>query len=103
MANAYIDTDTDTVYVERGDRSYVVVGPDGDPTIIFRLPGAAAELISEDDVDTTEAYNDGYDEGYRDGQYDTEYEYTQADLDTSYDEGYRDGRAEALEEKDTDE
>lgn len=100
MAKIYLDADTDTVYIERGSM-YLVISPDGVPTEVHRLPGAAAEMISEDDIDTTGAWSDGYDEG-RDAGYDDGYSDAQSDTDTAYDEGYRagyDARTEEMEQE----
>lgn len=101
--NAYVDTDTDTVYVQLGTSEFVKVPRDGEQSIVFTLPGGVAELVAEDDVDHEDAYNDGYDSGYSDGQSENEYEYTQDDLDDEFDRGYQEGRADALAEKEDDE
>ena len=93
---AFYDADTDTVYVQRGSSDFVVVSADGDPTIVFNLPGAAAPLISEDDIDTEDAYQQGYEAGESEG-YDSGYDdgkaegYDIDDLDDEYQRGYDDG------------
>lgn len=93
---AYYDSWTDTIYVQRGRSDFVAVTQDGDPTIVFNLPGAAAPLISEDDIYTEDAYQQGYEAGESEG-YDSGYEdgkaegYDSGDLDDEYQRGYDDG------------
>jgi len=97
MAQAFIDTDTDTVYVQRGKGDFVVISPDGDPVTVFSLPGTASPLITEDEIDTEDAYNDGYDSGYSDGQ---DQGYSEYELEEEYERGFADGKAEAESESD---
>lgn len=100
MAKVFLDASTDTVYVQRGSNDFVVVSPDGEPVIVFSLPGAAEELIREDDVDTEDAYNEGYDSGYADGE---GAGYSSDDLDDEYQRGYDDGyEAGKAEDEDED-
>lgn len=103
MAKVYLDTDTDTVYVARGNSDFVVISPDGDPTIIFNLPGAASELVNPDDIDTTGLYDEAYDEGYDSGYADGEGAgYSSDDLDDEYQRGYDDGYEAGKAEDDED-
>lgn len=92
MADVY--TDGDTLFVYRGN-AFIKIPADGDPTEVFSLPSTAIPLISEDDVDTEEAYNDGYDSGYSDGQ---DEGYTDYDLENEYERGYEEGFAAAQAE-----
>jgi hypothetical protein len=99
MAQAFIDTDTDTVYVQRGKSDFIVISQDGDPVTVFNLPGNVVPLISEDEVDYDGSYDEGYDSGYSDGQ---DAGYSDADLEDEYNRGYEDGREEGRREAEED-
>lgn len=91
----YLDAGTDTVYVDYGAGQIVKISPDQDPTIVFQVPGEASPLVNEDDIDSSDAYDEGYSEGYDSGYSDGEGAgYSEYELEQEYDRGYAEGQAE---------